>query len=224
MGVYCVAFAVQSIYPPVNYVAVTASEENVYFGGRLVGKRAPGNYVGTGVVSDFTADRLQSKGDGSKFYPYGESRTGAAGDDKEQFATYTRDAGTGLDYADQRMYASGLGRFLQADPFKGASSRFDPSSWNQFAYTRNNPSSRIDPQATYDQDPDDPFNCMVHPEWCVFIPPGPGFPAVYWGFDPWVYTSSGTILFAAYNDSIIWGSVHWGNLASFAASQSLPMP
>ena len=55
-----------------------------------------GSYMGSATVRDFTADRLQSKGNGSSYYPYGESR-GASADDKEQFATYMRDAGTGLD-------------------------------------------------------------------------------------------------------------------------------
>jgi len=100
-----------------QYVAITASEENVFYGGRLVGKRLViVSGTGSGLVSDFTADRLQSKGDGSRFYPYGESKTGVAGDDREQFATYTRDGGSGLDYADQRFYSALIGRFLSTDP------------------------------------------------------------------------------------------------------------
>ena len=89
MGVYCLGWS-----PDRSQLAITASEENVYFGARLAAKRLiQTTQWWTGLVSDFTADRLQSKGNGSNYYPYGESR-GAAGDVREQFATYTRDAGT----------------------------------------------------------------------------------------------------------------------------------
>jgi RHS repeat-associated protein len=124
---------------------ITASEENVYYGGRLVAKRAGlQTAFSNGQVSDFTMDRLHSKGDGSKFYPYGESRTSAAGDDREQFATYTRDQGTGLDYADQRWYASGLGRFLSVDPVifpSGDDWLLHPSP---FGYAASSPVNAID--------------------------------------------------------------------------------
>ena len=114
MGVYCVDWSASGVYG-----LITASEEHVYMGARLVGKRIYAQNSWTGQVSDFTADRLQSKGNGSNYYPYGESKSAAAGDDREGFATYTRDGGTGLDYADQRYYASGLGRFGSVDPGVG---------------------------------------------------------------------------------------------------------
>ena len=40
--------------------------------------------------------------------------------DQVKFATYTRDAATGLDYADQRYYANNLGRFMMADPYRAS--------------------------------------------------------------------------------------------------------
>ncbi len=50
---------------------MTASEENVYFGGRLVGKWILSQSgIGNGLVSDFTADRVQSKGNGSIDHSY----------------------------------------------------------------------------------------------------------------------------------------------------------
>jgi len=140
MGVYCMEFS-----PNMQYYAVSASEENVFYGGRLVAKRALGLNPSVGTVSDFTADRLQSKGDGSRFYPYGESKTSAAGDDREQFATYTRDEKSGFDYADQRWYASGVGRFTTPDPTSQSISLALPSTWNRFGYVDGDPLNYFDP-------------------------------------------------------------------------------
>jgi len=145
MGAYCLGFS-----PNMQYIAVTASEENVYYGGRMVGKRiAALSVANSGLVSAFTADRLQSKGNGSNYYPYGESKTSTAGDDREGFATYTRDEKSGLDYADQRWYASGVGRFTTPDPYMadagGAFALTRPSSWGKYGYVEANPISYFDP-------------------------------------------------------------------------------
>jgi RHS repeat-associated protein len=139
MGVYCVTSSADGFFQ-----VITASEENVYYGGRLVAKRTGVHTAfSNGQVGDFTMDRLHSKGDGSKFYPYGESRTSAAGDDKEQFATYTRDQGTGLDYADQRWYASGLGRFTSVDPWVNLESGSGYRSGYEYAF--GDPENASDP-------------------------------------------------------------------------------
>ena len=69
----------------------------------------------------------------------------SGGDDKIMFATYLRDSFTGLDYADQRFYASSYGRFNSADPYAGSAGPSDPGSWNRYAYTRGDPINRGDP-------------------------------------------------------------------------------
>ncbi len=153
MGAYCLSFS-----PNLKYFAVTASEENVYYGGRLVGKRmAALSVANSGVVSAFTADRLQSKGNGSNYYPYGESKTSTSGDDREGFATYTRDEKSGLDYADQRWYASGVGRFGSPDPYKsnsgGSGDSNDSMSWNKYSYVLSDPISFYDPEGLWAQKP-----------------------------------------------------------------------
>jgi len=153
MGAYCLGFS-----PNMQHFAVTASEENVYYGGRLVGKRmAVSSVANTGVVSAFTADRLQSKGNGSNYYPYGESKTSTAGDDREGFATYTRDEKSGLDYADQRWYASGVGRFSSPDPYMsnsgGGGDLNDSMSWNKYSYVLSDPIGLYDPEGLFAQKP-----------------------------------------------------------------------
>jgi len=131
---------------------VTSSEENVYYGGRLVGKRLVSvTNSNNGLVSDFTADRLQSKGNGSTYYPYGESKTSTSGDDREGFATYTRDEKSGLDYADQRWYASGVGRFGSVDPAISSAITRQPNSWNRYSYVELDPISRTDANGLGDE-------------------------------------------------------------------------
>ncbi|MCX6611877.1 MAG: RHS repeat-associated core domain-containing protein, partial [Acidobacteria bacterium] len=144
MGSYCLRFS-QNL----QYFAVSASEENVYYGGRLVGKRLLSvTNSNNGLVSDFTADRLQSKGNGSNYYPYGESKPSTAGDDREGFATYTRDEKSGLDYADQRWYASGVGRFTSVDLAQIKVLKAG-GLLNGYAYVDSDPINRLDPRGLY---------------------------------------------------------------------------
>ncbi|MBK9171362.1 MAG: RHS repeat-associated core domain-containing protein [Bryobacterales bacterium] len=84
-----------------------------------------------------------------KYWPYGERYGGGPWND-EAFATYYRDSGTGLDYADQRYYGSTMGRFLTADPYHGFGGPADPQSWNRYSYVRNDPINRIDPDGLQD--------------------------------------------------------------------------
>jgi len=79
--------------------ALAPLSTSVWFAGRLI--MDLGNAV--------QPDRLGTNRAGyAWFLPYGD---GAAGNDHMEFATYTRDSYTGLDYADQRFYASSYGRF-----------------------------------------------------------------------------------------------------------------
>jgi len=67
------------------------------------------------------------------FYPYGEDRGTVQPNDSLKFATYTRDAATGLDYADQRYYANNFGRFMSPDRH-GPRSGKRPLRWNRYTY------------------------------------------------------------------------------------------
>ena len=86
--------------------------------------------------------RASSTGDRMTYYPYGEERTSTA-DGREKFGTYMRDNVT-KDYADQRYYAVGMGRFNSADPSTGDSSA-EPATWNKYAYVVGDPINYIDP-------------------------------------------------------------------------------
>jgi RHS repeat-associated protein len=75
--------------------------------------------------------------------PFGDEITSTA-NDREKFATYTRDSYTGLDYANQRYFASTYGRFSTPDPYAGSAGAGDPSSWNRYSYTKGDPVNRMD--------------------------------------------------------------------------------
>ena len=82
---------------------------NVYFAGHLVQSN------GVSVTTDRLGSvRANGSGERFNYLPHGEERTPTS-DAREKFATYIRDSG-GLDYADQRYYDRGSGRFLTADP------------------------------------------------------------------------------------------------------------
>jgi RHS repeat-associated protein len=110
--------------------------KNVYFGGKLVVAR------GVTVATDSLGTvRANSNGESFAYYPYGEERTSTA-DGREKFGTYVRD-NPNQDYADQRYYNVGTGRFNVPDPYRAtATSPTDPSnpgSWNRYSYVLNDP-------------------------------------------------------------------------------------
>ena len=115
----------------------------VFFGGKRVGLKTGGS------TTAFTTDRLGSSG---SYYPYGEAR-GTVPQDAVGFATYTNDSATGLQYADQRYYASNFGRFLTADPYKANNDTpgqpVSPATWNRYAYVLNDPVNLYDPAGLF---------------------------------------------------------------------------
>ncbi|HEV2278286.1 MAG TPA: RHS repeat-associated core domain-containing protein [Acidobacteriaceae bacterium] len=82
---------------------------------------------------------------------YGDEITSTS-NDREKFGTYTRDSYTGLDYAQNRYYASSYGRFNTPDPFGGSIKATDPGSWNRYSYTRGDPVNRNDRTGLCDAD------------------------------------------------------------------------
>jgi RHS repeat-associated protein len=65
-------------------------------------------------------------------------------DGKNGFATYTRDASTGLDNAFHRNYHPAWGRFTTPDPYQASGAPADPQSWNRYAYVGGDPVNRND--------------------------------------------------------------------------------
>ncbi len=148
---------------------------NVWFAGRLITEDTTNPFASS--LSAVMRDRLGSnRAGGARFYPYGEEIGTATANDRTKFATYTRDGVTGLDYADQRFYASSYGRFNTPDPFKASGFATDPASWNRYSYTRGDPDNRNDKHGladwsvTVNGDEDD---CDVSRTGCPgYDPPG----------------------------------------------------
>ncbi|MGC4052292.1 MAG: RHS repeat-associated core domain-containing protein [Paludibaculum sp.] len=105
----------------------------VWFSGRLIGSGA------NSMVTDRLGSVVKSGAESLSYYPYGEQRSGDAASDREKFATYTRDAVSGLDYAWNRYYSPQFGRFTSADPYKASGGARDPGSWNRYAYVEGDP-------------------------------------------------------------------------------------
>ncbi|HWF12060.1 MAG TPA: RHS repeat-associated core domain-containing protein [Bryobacteraceae bacterium] len=112
----------------------TPLRSNVYFAGKLILDSNNAVFL----------DRLgTNRSSGARFYPYGDEITPTS-NDREKFGTYTRDGYTGLDYADQRFYASSYGRFDSSDPYQASGGPGDPGSSNRYAYTQSDPVNRLD--------------------------------------------------------------------------------
>ena len=95
----------------------------------------------------------QSNNEAQSFYPYGEDRGTVEPNDELKFATYTRDAATGLDYADQRYYANNFGRFMSADRYRSSASVNDPKGWNRYSYVIGDQVNYYDPTGRWWCDP-----------------------------------------------------------------------
>jgi RHS repeat-associated protein len=111
-------------------------DTNLYFGGKRLRSR------GVTVVTDRSSSVRNS---GARYFPYGEEEQVTA-QDRDKFGSYYRDATSGLDYAQNRFYASTLGRYLTPDP-SGASSVViqNPVSWNMYGYVNGDPTNFVDP-------------------------------------------------------------------------------
>jgi RHS repeat-associated protein len=134
---------------PLYKMQLNCQSDNVYFGGRLVS--AEGNLVRTDRLGSVRAGGPGGLGYQAQ-YPYGVEYTTTA-NDREKYATYTRDSLTGFDYAVNRYYSSQWGRFLSPDPYMadsgGAGDLRDPGSWNRYAYALNEPVSLYDPAGLF---------------------------------------------------------------------------
>ena len=70
----------------------------------------------------------------------------STGSTNQRFTSYDRSAVTGIDYAVNRHYSPGQGRFTTVDPIgMGAVSVDNPQSMNLYAYAGNNPVDFVDP-------------------------------------------------------------------------------
>jgi RHS repeat-associated protein len=137
--------------------AVSWAKSYVYLGERLLATES------TGVALQFHhPDRLGSRlvtnaSDGSsageqETLPFGTALGAGITGNKRRFTSYNRSAITKLDYAVNRTYNAGLGRFTQVDPIgMGAVSLGTPQSLNLYAYCFNDLINHTDPDGLFFQ-------------------------------------------------------------------------
>ena len=155
---------------PANGAASTPQIEYGYRGGELlieggcdVVRWRVTDHLGSTRMSVGTAGTLASV-KRSDYLPFGEelgagirsTTYGYAADCwRQKFTGYERDAETGLDYAQARMYANSQGRFTSPDPLLASGRASNPQSWNRYSYTLNRPLSLIDPTGLSDEESND---------------------------------------------------------------------
>src|SRR6185437_6848063 len=94
--------------------------------------------------------------------PFGDGfACSPGGPSPSHFTGQVHDAESGLDYFNARHYSASQGRFLSPDPLGfGAANPNNPASWNQYAYTGNNPVNFTDPSGMDECASNNP-NCLI---------------------------------------------------------------
>ncbi len=140
--------------------------EYIFFDGERVARRD----LPAGTVSYYFSDHLKTTSivtdatgtilDESDYYPWGgELQFTNNLDNHYKFTGKERDSETGLDYFGARYYSNGLGRWISADwsptpipiPYADFS---DPQSLNLYSYVRNIPTTRVDENGHFEDEPD----------------------------------------------------------------------
>jgi RHS repeat-associated protein len=120
----------------------------IYGGARMIAK------VTSSTTNYFLSDRLSARltldGSGAvvgrqAHLPFGEDFAESGTQQKQHFTSYERDSETGADYAVNRQYHQGIGRFNRVDPYPGSYDYGNPQSLNRFTYVKNDPLNAVDP-------------------------------------------------------------------------------
>ena len=126
----------------------------VYLGGRLLATQTPTitqyhhpDRLGTRLVTN--AATSQSAGEQENL-PFGTALDSGISGNTRRFTSYDRSDMTKLDYAVNRFYNPGQGRFTQVDPMEmDAASLGDPQTLNLYSYCGNDPINCVDPEGLF---------------------------------------------------------------------------
>ncbi|MEK6302572.1 MAG: RHS repeat-associated core domain-containing protein [Acidobacteriota bacterium] len=147
-----------------TYQVKSARLDYIYAVGRMIQSRQRTSSTGPWTSLYFLSDRLSVRmtldTSGSvvgrqAHLPFGEDFGESGSQEKHHLVSYEHDGESGIEYAINREYSAGTGRFQSADPYRASGYMVDPQSWNRYSYTRDNPVNRVDPLGLDDQDPDD---------------------------------------------------------------------
>jgi RHS repeat-associated protein len=146
--------------PTAPYVTASTLSNRIYFGKMLLG--TTNGQVNTD--SSLIKDRLGSV---QPSYPYGTATgSGEQTSPGDDFATYWKDSSTGFEYAVNRYYSTGYGRFLTVDPSSASGKPGSPVSWNRYGYGSGDPINGRDPSGLDAGDDggdgdDPPYSCNL---------------------------------------------------------------
>jgi RHS repeat-associated protein len=141
----------------------------VYSGSRMIAN------VSGGSTQYFLSDRLSMRmtldtgGNvlGRQAHlPFGEDFAETGTQEKHHFTSYERDSESGTDYALNRQYAEGIGRFGQVDPKRCGRNGDFPQDWHRYVYVRNDPADLVDPKGLYAIDVLPGWVCILYPLLC----------------------------------------------------------
>ena len=123
--------------------------EYIYSGSRMIAKVE--GTVTRYFISDRLSVRLMLDSSGNVVgrqghLPFGEELGSSGTTDKHKFTGYERDGESDTDYAVNRQYANGVGRFMQVDPLASSAKQEDPQTLNRYAYATNDAINKIDPK------------------------------------------------------------------------------
>lgn len=162
----------------------------IYSGSRMVAK-VTGGLLTNYILNDRLSARLTLDTSGNvvgrqAHLPFGEDFAESGTQQKQHFTSYEREGESGTDYAINRQYNQGLGRFMRVDSMSGSIAV--PQSLNRYAYAKNDPINRTDPTGL--DDIGKCFDANNHEVPCEYDPdpngqPEPGDPHLYGTDDPW---------------------------------------
>jgi RHS repeat-associated protein len=101
-------------------------------------------------VGDRLSERLRLDSNGNVaaqggHLPFGEDFAETGGVEKHHFTSYERDNETGADYAVNRLYSSGVGRFTAVDRLSSSAKPGRPQTLNRYTYSSGDPVNLVDP-------------------------------------------------------------------------------
>jgi RHS repeat-associated protein len=146
---------VMAEYNTVSSVHINWQKSYVYLGERLLATESTSvalqfhhpDQLGTRLVTN-AADG-SSAGE-QETLPFGTALGAGITGNNRRFTSYDRSTTTKLDYAVNRTYNAGRGRFTQVDPIgMQAVSLSDPQSLNLYAYCGNDPINHTDPDGLF---------------------------------------------------------------------------
>jgi len=120
----------------------------VYSGTRMIAKVASGStqyYLSDRLSLRLSLDTSGNITGRQGHLPFGEDFGETGTQQKQHFTSYERDSENGTNYAMNRQYFEGIGRFNRGDPLASSARKETPQSFNRYAYANNEPIDHHDP-------------------------------------------------------------------------------